>query len=141
MVMRRAERAHAQQTFARWKNARDAVNLGGFDCFAESERRKDARESLGQHGLPRARGADHEYVVAAGRRHLERTFGCSLPAHIPEIRSRVLHRRRRRHAVRLHGLEFPWTIHQGHHLGERPYSENADSFYHRSFGCILGREH
>ena len=42
-------------------------------------------DALGQHGLAGARGADHEDVVAAGGRDLQRALGMLLALDVPEV--------------------------------------------------------
>ncbi len=84
-VVRRAERPLAQQARALRQDAGDAVDLGGLERLLEGQRRQDAGQALGQHGLARARRPDHEHVVHAGGGHLERALGGGLAAHVAEV--------------------------------------------------------
>ena len=47
---------------------------------------QDARQPPGEHRLARARRADHQQVVAAGRGYLERALGVLLPADVGQVR-------------------------------------------------------
>ena len=47
----------------------------------------DPGQSPGEHGLPRARWADHQEVVAAGGGDLESALGVLLAAHVGQVRA------------------------------------------------------
>ena len=61
------------------------VHLGDRDRLGAGELGQQAGEAPGEHRLARARRADQEEVVAAGRRHLERPLGRLLAAHLREV--------------------------------------------------------
>ena len=66
-VVRGPKGPPAQEPLARLEQPHDAVNLGGLQGLFLVQGRQDGRQALGQHGLARARRADHQDVVAAGR--------------------------------------------------------------------------
>ncbi len=53
--------------------------------LARIERRQDAGQALGEHRFAGAGRADHQQVVAAGRRHFERSLGGLLAFYVFEI--------------------------------------------------------
>ena len=61
-VVGRAEGALMEESGAGSQGSGDAVDFGGFDGLLEGERRQDAGETLGEHGLAGAGRADHEDV-------------------------------------------------------------------------------
>ena len=66
--------------------SRDRGDHADGERFLRLQRRQDSRQAGRQHGLPRARGADHQQVVGTGGGDLERAFRRLLPLHIGEIR-------------------------------------------------------
>ena len=81
-MMRRAERAARDEGLTVREHADHAENLGGLDGLLEGDGRQDRRKPLRQHGLTRAGRADHDEIVPAGSRDLERPLGVLLPAHL-----------------------------------------------------------
>ena len=77
-----------EQASARREDARDAVDLGGFESFLECQGREDSGEAFGQHRLARSGRADHQDIVAARRGDLEGAFGCGLAADVAEVGNR-----------------------------------------------------
>ncbi len=67
------------------QRARDAVDLGRLQRLLQRHRREDRGNPLGQHGLARARRADHQQVVPAGHGHLERALGVLLALDVGEV--------------------------------------------------------
>src|SRR6266852_4037357 len=63
-VVRRAEGPDTHQSRARIEHASDAVDLGGFERFLETERGQNSRHAFGEHGLARTGRADHQDIVA-----------------------------------------------------------------------------
>ncbi len=59
--------------------------LPNTERLGRLQRRQDAGQALGQHRLAGARRADHQHVVAAGRRYPERLFGSLLALDVNEI--------------------------------------------------------
>src|SRR2546427_2860375 len=49
-----------------------------FRSLVERQGRQDAGQAPGEHRLAAARRADHEEMVSAGRRHLQRPLGVRL---------------------------------------------------------------
>ena len=74
-----------QEPLARLEQPHDAVNLGGFQGLFLVQGRQDGRQALGQHGLARARRADHQDVVAAGRGQQQGPFHRLLALDLAEI--------------------------------------------------------
>ncbi len=67
------------------EKARHAPHGGDLDGLVEGERGQDGRQAARQHGLTRAGRPQHEDVVSAGRRDLERALGVGVAANIPEV--------------------------------------------------------
>ena len=84
-VVRRAERPPRHESAPRVQQPADAVDLGRLQRLVGRERGQDAGHAPGEHRLARARRADHERVVPAGRRHFERALRVLLPPHVREI--------------------------------------------------------
>ncbi len=61
-----------------------------FEQFGGRQRRQDRRQPRRQHRLAGARRSDHQEVVAAGRRDLERALGALLALDVGEIEQRAL---------------------------------------------------
>ena len=70
------------------QRAGDRVDGGRLERLVERERRQDARQPPRHHRLARARGADEQQVVPAGRRNLERPPRQRLAAHVGEVAAR-----------------------------------------------------
>ena len=62
-----------------------AVHLGDLERLLEARRRQDSGEATGEHGLAGSGRADHEQVVPARGRDLERPLGVLLAAHVGEV--------------------------------------------------------
>src|ERR1019366_5424633 len=136
-VVGRTEGALMEESGAGPQGAGDAVDLGGFDGLLEGERRQDAGEALGEHGLAGAGRANHEDIVYAGGGDFEGAFGHGLAAHVTEIRRRfgwlrmaVLRGNR--------GRELLGAGEQGDHLGQIADAVYVDAFDHGRFGGVLG---
>jgi hypothetical protein len=82
----RAERTHAHQAGRGVQHAGHAVNFCSLQRFFKRERRKNAGDALGQHGLAGAGRPDHEDVVPAGAGNFQRALGRKLSAHFLEVR-------------------------------------------------------
>jgi hypothetical protein len=70
--------------------AGDRGNDRGHAGLVTVERRKETRYRAGQQGLARARRADHDQTMAAGKRQLQSTSGLELTAHLGEVRPALL---------------------------------------------------
>jgi hypothetical protein len=80
-MMRTAEWAPPRnRAFAQF--SRQTLHHGYFQCLARVQRRQKSRKSGGQHRFARAGRPDHQHVVAAGRRDLERALGGLLALHV-----------------------------------------------------------
>ena len=106
-VVRVAERPLAQQPAVR-ELAGDRVDHGNLERLGRGERRQDAGQALGEHGLAGAGRADHQQVVTAGRGHLERPLGGLLALDVLEVegRDRDLGQRRLGRGQHLGALEM-----------------------------------
>src|SRR5215472_7521608 len=80
--MWRPKRPGRKQSSIRLQDSRDRVDLGGLDRFIEGEWWEDGRYAFGEHGLAGAGGTDHEDVVAACARHLQRSLCRLLSANV-----------------------------------------------------------
>ncbi len=83
-MMRAAERARADQP-ATWQFPRDARHHRDLERLGRRQIGQDAGQAGGEQRFARARRPDHQQVVAAGRRDLERALGDLLPLDLPEI--------------------------------------------------------
>ncbi len=95
-VVRRLERRPGDQRGTRRQRARDRVDGADLERGPLVQRREEAGQPLGQHGLAGPRRAGHQQVVPAGRGHLDRPPSGSLPDHVAEVGER---RRRRQPAT------------------------------------------
>jgi len=59
-VMRRAERPHGHERPSWLEAAHGAVDAGGLQALGGGQRRQDGWQALGEQGLARAGGADHQ---------------------------------------------------------------------------------
>ena len=89
-VVRRAEGTLGNEAGRGIEHSGDGVDLGGLERFFKSERRKDRRQTFGEHRLAGAGRADHENVVAAGGGDLECTLGGLLTANVFEVDGEML---------------------------------------------------
>ena len=87
-VMRRAERTLGDQRAVLRKEPRHAVDARDLDGLVEGERRHDAGQPPGEHGLARARRPRHEDVVGAGDGDLEGALHLLLTHDVGEVRVR-----------------------------------------------------
>jgi hypothetical protein len=126
-----------EESGARSQGSGDAVDLGGFDGLFEGERRQDAGEALGEHGLAGAGRADHEDIVHAGGGHFEGAFGHGLAAHVAEI-GRRLGCLRMAVARGDRGRKLLGAGEQGDHFGQIADAVHVDAFHHGRLGGVLG---
>src|SRR6266545_99394 len=84
-MVRSAEGPLAHEPMARREQAGHAPHRGDLDRLLESEGGQDGPKTARQHGLARSWRAQHEQVVAAGRRDLEGALGPEMAPHICEI--------------------------------------------------------
>ena len=86
-MVRRAERPPVGQ-----RAALDLAGDGGdhrdFEEFGRRQRRQDRRQPRRQHRFAGAGRADHQQIVAAGRRHFERALGAFLALDVGEVERR-----------------------------------------------------
>jgi hypothetical protein len=73
-MVRRPERPRRDERVVLPKLPGDAVNLGRLQRFVERHIGDYCREPFREHRLPGAGRADHQHVVPAGGRHLERAL-------------------------------------------------------------------
>jgi len=85
--MRVAERSLARQLAAA-QPAGNRPDHPELECFGWFERRQYAGEPCGQHRLPRSRRTDHQEIVPACRRDLERALGAFLALDILKVGAR-----------------------------------------------------
>jgi hypothetical protein len=84
-VMRRAKGARCKQSRAGRQQTGDRMDRRRFERFFERQRRQDSRYTARHHRLACARRADHQRIVSAGCRDLERPPTERLPVNVREI--------------------------------------------------------
>ena len=84
-VVRAAERALLHKAAALRQKTRDAVDFRDLERLLAREARQDGTQTACEHRLAGPRHADHQQVVTARRRNLERPFCLELPLHIGEV--------------------------------------------------------
>ena len=99
--------------------ARHGVDLRGLDDLLPAHVRQDARQTLGHHGLARARRAYDQDVMAAGRGDLQRALYVLLALHVREVRARELHLAQIRGRGGAEALLPAQMMHQLHHVLHR----------------------
>ena len=85
-MLRGAERALEQHAVGQGTTG-GRVDAGHRERLLGGERREQARQALGQHGLARPGWPHHQEVVPAGRRHFERVSAHGLSSDIGQIES------------------------------------------------------
>jgi len=123
-VVRGAERPLAHQSAGAETDRR--VDLGGLERLVARERRQDGRNPAREHGLADPGRPDHEEVVPAGDRDLERhARGLLTPdvAHVGGGPRRIDRCVRRR----LHAVERAPPLHRLEHLPEVRCGEDLDA--------------
>jgi len=135
-VMRRAERTDADQSGAGIEYSGDAMDLRGFEGFFKTKRGKNRGHAFGQHGLARARGADHEDVVAAGAGDLESTLGGLLAADVLEVDDIVLGFAQQGVAIYSQGLNAVAGIDEADDVEQRLHRIDFDASNHRGLAGI-----
>ena len=83
-MMRVAERAAAAEA-AVGEQAGDRVDHADLERLGRRERRQQAGQALRQHRLAGAGRADHQQIVAAGGRDLERALGRLLALDVAQV--------------------------------------------------------
>ena len=98
--------------------ARQRTHHGSFQRFIGLERRQQARQARRQHRLARTGRADHQQIVAAGRRHFEHALGAFLALDLRKvgINGAVVGDQRFRHRQRLLATQM---VEQGKQRGRR----------------------
>src|SRR5262249_48175457 len=121
------------------KNAGHAVNLGGLERLFKGKRREYGRHALGKHGLARARGADHEDVVASGTGDFHGTLSGLLAANVFEVDGIVLAVFKHRVAVHFDGSDAVAGVHEVNDVDQRADGVDVEAGDHGGFaGVDLG---
>ena len=151
-VMRRAERPCVGQRAA-FELAGDRGDHRDLEQLGRHERRQDRRQPRRQHRLAGARRPDHQQIVPAGGRDLERTLGAFLAADVLEIERRAragadLRLRPQQHLRALHVVGELNERRRRHdlHLGARPRGfrparGRTDQALAVRIGADRGRQH
>ncbi len=84
-VVRRAKGPLNHEGVITRQQPHNAMDLGRLQALLEIHVRQNRRNSPGQHGLPRAGGADHDHVMSTCRRHLQTSLDVFLALHLVEI--------------------------------------------------------
>ena len=90
------------------------VNLSCLEALGQRQWRKYAREAPGQHTFAGTWGPHHEQVVAASRRHLQRTLYALLPSHVGKVQF-VLVLMCKKFGT---SINYGWFEHAGHLIEE-----------------------
>ena len=138
-MVRRPERTALQQPRTVSGASRHRMHPGGLQGLRQRQRRHNAGQAPGKHGLARAGRTDHEDIVPSRRRHLQRPLGQSLVFYVREIRFESL-RAGKRLPSRLRRLQaLPFSEKIGHFL-QASGPVNFQPLYHRSLQGILPRQ-
>ena len=84
-VMGCAERPLGDEPTPGGEKPAHAPHHGHLDRLVQRERRQDAREATGEHGLPRARRPEHDHVVRPRGGDLERALGVGVTPDVGEV--------------------------------------------------------
>ena len=129
LVVRGAEGRALKQLAVGQGAAGGRVDAGHRERLIGRERREQAHQALGQHGLARAGRSDHQEVVAPGRRNLNGPTTEGLAPHVGQVGGAVgavggcWRRRRRAGQSRL----APQQMHQLAQRGRTPHVGAATS--------------
>ena len=128
MVVRRAERARADEAAGIFEDACDAVNARGFNGFFQRHGRKDGENALGEHGFACARRPDEKNVVAAGAGDFESALGGLLAVNVAQIDGVLRGFGEQLLGIDVNGLKGLRGIHKVDGLRQRFERENVDTF-------------
>jgi hypothetical protein len=118
------------------------VDLGGLDRLLEGHRRQNRGQPLGEHRLARAGRPDHQDVVTAGCRDLERALGLLLSFDLAEIDVVNVGVAERRGEINRNRLERTQALEEFESLAQALDSEHRRALsYHGSLRGIFAREH
>ena len=84
-VVRRAEGAVAHEAAAVGEHAGDGVDFGDVQRLLQRERREHGGQAAGDERFAAAGRADHQHVVPAGGRHLQRALHVLLAFHFGHV--------------------------------------------------------
>ena len=141
-MVRSPERPPGHQPARQPRAACHGVNFGGLQRLLARQRRQDGRQAPCEHRLARARGTDHNDVVAARRGNLQRPFHMRLPLHVGEILGVTRCRRFERFAFGgLRRNDLRVAVQAGDDLRERRDADRVDSLHDRRFSGVPGRQH
>src|SRR5580700_2463776 len=113
-----------------------AVNLGGFEGFFESQRRKNCWHALGQHGFAGAGRADHEDVVASGAGDFYCPLGGLLAANVFEVNEEFLRFFQQGVAIGFQRDDAVARVHEVDYIEQRADGVDVDSADHGGFAGI-----
>src|SRR5499427_7539995 len=136
-VMRRAEGALAHEPMPGREQAHHAPHGGHLDGLLQGERRKDAAEPPGEHGLAGSWRPDHDQVVTSRGGDFESALCPKVAAHVGEIQALVsvrdaVQRSRSMRADRA----LPVQVLES--LVDRGERNDRDATYHRRFLGVAG---
>ena len=132
----RAVGALADEAAAGVEDSGYAVNLGGLECFFESQRRQDGGHALGQHGFAGAGRADHEDVVASGAGDFDGALGGLLAADVFEVDEEFLRFFQQRVAIGFQRDDAVAGVDEVDHIEQRADGVDVDSADHGGFAGV-----
>ncbi len=116
------------------------MDLGRFQCLGQRHRRQDARQAAREHRLAAAGRADHQDVVAAGGRDLERALRVILPFHFGEIHVDRREVREDLGHVDRGTRQLGPLAEVSRHVGQRVRAAHVEAFDDRGFAHVAGGE-
>ena len=137
-VMRRAERSLGDETAVAGQQPADTPYHRDLDGLLERERRQDRGQPSRQHGLAGAGRSEHDDVVAAGGRDLQRSLGMGMPPHVGEIRPVGPSAAEPSRGVGAGGLDGAFAVQVLDGLVARPHRDHLHGLHHGSFGGVVG---
>ena len=139
-VMRRPERPPGDQRLAA-EQARDAVHSRRLQRLLERRRRQDRGHAAREHRLAAAGRPDHQHVMTAGRRHLERALERVVTADLGQVDLLLVRRLEHRPGIDVDPGWPPAAREEVGQLAHRLHADDVQALDQRGLGRIGGRDH
>ena len=113
------------------------MDLGCFQTFLKGQRRQNAGQAAGHHGLPASGRPDHQDVVAACRCHFQGTLYAFLSFHVGKVRAGCfLSAGKYLPDVRMRDRQVFFSVEEADHLADVVSSIYVNAFHHGGFAGV-----
>ena len=136
-VVRAAEGPLLDKPRAAAQQPGHGVDGAGLERLLIGQRRQNAGQAAGHHGLPASGRPDHQNVVTACRCHFQGTLYAFLSFHVGKVRAGCfLSAGKYLPDVRMRDRQVFFSVEEADHLADVVSSINVNAFHHGGFAGV-----